>query len=79
MSRLIYVSRGDITNGIRFSQNHCPVAKALRRNFNADIVFVTGDTIHINHNSYVTPIKVSKRIKKFDWKNKMRPFWFILR
>lgn len=62
----IYVTDKDIKEGIRCSTSRCPVARALNRKFENEIISVGVTTFTIGNKIYPMPKKAQKFIMNFD-------------
>ena len=72
----IQVTQEDIDKGLRRRIDFCPVALAIRRQSEAKVVHVGGNSIMIDKREYYMPILVQKFITQFDLYSIGLPFQF---
>ena len=78
--KTITVTKADIKEGIRFSSQSCPVAKALNRACPSkrDYWSVGPVTMSFYPRKFKTPSDVQRFIKAFDAGKRVKPFSFTL-
>jgi hypothetical protein len=80
---LVHVTNDDIRNGECLSCHACPVALAIRRKLSAwrpqPGVSVGAQTIVVDGYRFVTPVRVTRFIRRFDGGDTVQPFAFRLR
>ncbi len=78
---IIKVTQEHIDKGCRESGSNCPVALAIKEQFNLEGVYVYSFGVAKTERGEVRlpfPIEVQKKILKFDREGTMSPFEFIL-
>ncbi len=78
--KTITVTKVDIKDGIRFSSQSCPVAKALNRDCPSKRAYwsVGPVTLSFYPRKFTTPLEVQSFIKAFDAGKRVKPFSFSL-
>ena len=82
----IEVTQHDIDYGVRGEYSLCPIARAVKRKINGEVI-VFGDDISIfttviiirRYSYYKLPQKAKDFIKRFDEGKKVKPFTFEAR
>ena len=82
----IEVTQHDIDCGVRGEYSLCPIARAVKRKINGEVI-VFGDDISIfttmiiirRYSYYKLPQKAKDFIKRFDEGKKVKPFTFEAR
>lgn len=76
MTKLIKITRQDISLGEPYSVSNCPVARAVIRTFKTQDVVVTGLDIEVKGVPYTVPQSVIKFVMNYDLEREVEPFSF---
>lgn len=74
----IDVTQDDINNGRPRTSQHCPIARAIKRQLNCSNIAVGPTEIEIGSDSYKTPDEAYFFIRLFDRHFNVKPFSFEL-
>ena len=75
----IHVTKKDIGLGITNDTTCCPVARALKRRFDTNLVSVGDSRATIRRKGYPLPESASQFVRDFDARKRVRPFSFTLK